>query len=69
LLCGYLNGIIFVGLWVAILYLFSTYSVFKALNPIDTALLRFNFVVSNTIVINDNDRIVIKRENEKKYPK
>lgn len=52
-----------------VLYLFSTYSFFTVLNPIDTALLRFNFVVSNTIVINDNDRIVIKRENEKKYPK
>ncbi len=49
------------------LYLFSTYSVFIALNPIDTAELKFNFVVSNTIVIDDNNRIVIRKENEKQF--
>lgn len=46
------------------LYLFSTYSVFIALNPIDTASLKFNFVISNTIVIDENERTVVRKYNE-----
>ena len=63
-LCGYLSGAFILTLMLGTLYLFSTYSVFIALNPIDTASLKFNFVISNTIVINENIRTVVRKYNE-----
>jgi hypothetical protein len=63
-LCGYLSGAFILTLMLGTLYLFSTYSVFIALNPIDTASLKFNFVISNTIVIDENDRTVVRKYNE-----
>ena len=63
-LCGYLSGAFILTLMLGTLYLFSSYSVFIALNPIDTASLKFNFVISNTIVIDENDRTVVRKYNE-----
>jgi hypothetical protein len=63
-LCGYLSGAFILTLMLGTLYLFSTYSVFIALNPIDTASLKFNFVISNTIVIDENIRTVVRKYNE-----